>query len=166
MATINHLETKNKLVLYDANLKSDEQKQRLLYLSPDLVRWFDDDLVYQGKDWDKYFTPIEQVEEVFDQFVRGHPDMGRGDMKKLNPKGKHVWQFKTRDVRILGYFYRKNVFIAVCGAMRKDLCPSSKYNPLKERIINFRKNIGLDEPLYMKEKLLDELISIQNKSKA
>lgn len=153
MATINYLERKGALVLYKADLRAGEQKERALYFSPDLPYWIENHLDMQPKDRHKHLLPSEQVEEIFDQFVRGH-HMGRNDMKKLEPVGQHVWEFKTEDVRVFGYFYRKQIFIAVCGEMRKKLKPANqKYKHFINQVLKFRNSIDLDEPKYMEEEL-------------
>ena len=164
MATLNHLKTKGKLLLYEADLAPKEQKQRLLYLSPELVEWFEDFLDLQPRDRHKQLEPSEQVEEMFDQFVRGH-HMGRGDLKKFEPLKQGVWAFKPLDVRIFGYFYRPNVFVAVCGQMKKSLKGNKKkstnqrYKTYIDKTIGFRKSLGADDPAY-EEGDLNDLVSL------
>ena len=143
--------------MYELQLEAGDTV-RSLYLSPELAAWIDDYLVYQPKDRHKHLEPVEQVFEILDRYVKGRA-MERSEMKKMEPIGEHVWAFKPQDVRIFGYFYRPKVFIAVCGEMKKNLVPTKGkttnqlYKPFRQKVLNFRDGIDLDQPKYMKEGL-------------
>jgi hypothetical protein len=66
-----------------------------------------------------------------------------------------AWAMKTRDVRVFGYFPRKSTFVAVCGAMRKDLqghdgqTTNQLFRPMLEAVRQFARNLDLDPPKYL-----------------
>ena len=163
MTTLNNLVTSGALVSYEAALAIDELPERCLYLSLDLCDWLQNCLEYETRDRSKYMEPVEQVEQMFDKFVRGRDMMWNEAVGELDRIGKldsigSIWEFRPLDVRILGYFYIPNVFIAVCGDMKKNI--KRRYEPLKAKVRCFRDELDIDPPKYEARTNINELIQL------
>jgi hypothetical protein len=68
------------------------------------------------------------------------------DYKKLDPLRQHVWELKTPDVRVLGWFAKKRYFVAVCGELKDKIPKAKMYAPYVQSVVNFRENLDLDIP--------------------
>jgi hypothetical protein len=91
-------------------------------------------------------SPFEQVGQIFYDFARGRPMAYTVDYKKLEPHVDHVWEFKTPDMRIFGWFARKGHFIASCGGFKENLTSRKFYLPYIEATLNFCNSLDLNEP--------------------
>lgn len=135
-----------KLKRYEVDLEPCDEPNRYLYAAPTLVSWFDGPLAVAHRDRGRNLTPREQVEEGFYEFIKGDPMAYGKDCRKLDPLNRHVWELKTTDVRIFGWFPRIATFVMVGGAMRADLTDFASYKPHIDRVVRFRSALRLDEP--------------------
>lgn len=146
MATLQELCWRGLLIRYDADLGPHEQEHRSIYATEEFDEWVEDHLPYHEQDWHQTLTPLDQVDQMFADFVRGRRMSIGSDIKKLEPLGHHVWEMKPQDIRIFGYFYRKGVFIAACGEYKRNLKPARKYGPLIRTARDVMSGIPLDPP--------------------
>ena len=72
--------------------------------------------------------------------------------------GNGIWELKTRDTRILGFFHRRRVFVAVCGDMKRNLRRRTDYAPLVERVAITLGALDLDEPRTLPETEADAVL--------
>jgi hypothetical protein len=145
MATLEHLESLGLVVRHQPDLESWEMPNRMISLAPACVTWLDGLRAWQAKRG-RNLTPFDQVEQIFYDFILGRPMAYSVNYRKLDPLANHVWELKTIDVRIFGWFARRAHFIAVCGDF-KDNLPSAKfYKPRIESALAFRDSLDLDAP--------------------
>jgi hypothetical protein len=158
MATIEQKIASGELEKYEANLKPRELVDRIIYYSPDLTKWISNDLQQANRDFDQHLDPLDQVVILFDEFVAGRPMTFGFQIKKLASLNDYVWEMRPTDVRIFGYFYRKSIFIAVCGELKKNLTKNALYKPFIAEVVNFSKNINLDRPEKIMETRLKDVL--------
>ena len=83
------------------------------------------------------------------------------DCKKLHPLMNSVWELRTSDVRIFGWFPRRSTFVAVGGAMKRDLKGDAErkdpYQPFINEVVTFRAKLMLDNPKSLTGRLEDVL---------
>lgn len=91
-------------------------------------------------------SSYEQVEQALYDTVMKRPMRYGQDDRKLDPLIHHVWELKTEDVRLIGWFPCRATFIIVRGEMRKNLKPFSRYKPLIQDVVTFRNSLDVDEP--------------------
>lgn len=144
MATLAILERQGVLHRYETDLERDEQPERLLYCTQGFLGWFEDVLPSLVKDRGT-LKPYEQVDRALREFVTGRPLAYDQGLKVLNPVTHGVWELKTIDVRIFGWFAARNTFVAVNGAMRSTLVPASRYTPFIDEARHVRDSLDLDE---------------------
>lgn len=58
----------------------------------------------------------------------------------------NVWELKTEDVRLFGWFPQRAHFIAVCGSLKNAIRKARDYAPFIQKVIDFRTALELDEP--------------------
>ena len=143
MATLATLASSGAIIRHDPNLEIDEQPVRFAYLSPAAQTWCLTVLPGMTRDRGRNETPFEQV--LF-EFTVGRPMAYDVAYKKLDPLGQHVWELKTADVRLIGWFARKGCFVIVCAEMKRQLRQARLYRPLIDATVAFRASLDLDLP--------------------
>jgi hypothetical protein len=146
MATLEQACAAGWLVKYECDLEPDEMPQRVMFFAPDFERWLSTELIKVPNIDDRKISPHEQAEQILYEFIVGWPLAYDVGYKKLNPFTLHVWELKTPDVRILGWFARKAHFVAVRGLLKSALRHAKLYKPHIEDVVAFRTALALDEP--------------------
>jgi len=146
MATLATLATSGAIIQHDPDLEADEQPVRFAYASPAAHVWCRTVLPGMARDRGRNETPFEQVEQVLFEFTVGRPMAYDVTYKKLDPLGQHVWELKTVDVRLIGWFARKGCFVIVCAEMKRQLRQARLYRPLIDATVAFRASLDLDPP--------------------
>ena len=146
MATLAHLTERGKLKRYVAELEPPEQPERYVYASPAIEAWLTGALPQELCNWGSNLLPHEQVWVLLHDFVAGIRLIHTETCKQLDPLRDGVWELRTVDVRIFGWFPRRCTFLMVCGAMKKTLRRRVHYRPHIQRVIQFRASLDLDEP--------------------
>lgn len=112
MATLTTLVGRDDLVAVGGGLEDDEQPSRLLYAFPHVVDWLANALpVLRPLDPGTELVPLEQVDVLFHDFVSGEDFAYYERSHSLRPAELGVWELKTLDVRVFGWFPKKGVFV-------------------------------------------------------
>lgn len=122
--------------------------ERLFYGTDGFMAWFLEVLPFLERDRGS-LKPDEQVDRLLWEFVTGKPMAYQQGAENLEPKTAAVWELKTIDVRIFGWFAARGTFIAVNGALRSSLKPWEKYAPYIEEVTDVRDGLDLDEPKFL-----------------
>jgi hypothetical protein len=150
MATLQQVRSRGDLHGFDPDLEADELPQRYLYVTTDCRRWIEDVLTSAPRDLDKTLPPINQLDSLATQFVRGVRFVYGRDFKALDFLGYCVWELRTYDVRLFGYFYRRGIFIGVGGVLKKELANNKAYLAYRKQVRDFMQRIDLDPPPALK----------------
>lgn len=146
MATIAKLVTKGRVVRYEPHLGPREQKERTLYLLPQLVDWLREDVHDMEKKPHHQLSPYEQASSIFDAYSAGRPLTS--DFEKAMPVKHGIWKFKTPALRIFGWFVAPSQFIAAKGC---DI-GTGHGRSVNEQIKlaqELRRQLPLNEPKYI-----------------
>ncbi len=146
MATLDDIEQAGGLIRFDGNLEADEMPERALWHTPEYEAWIGDVLNLYAGTGRKKITPSDEVYSLSIDFILGRPMAYNVDLKKLDPIGHCVWEMKTAEVRVFGYFYLKKIFIAHHGEMKDYLKKRRCYAPHVQRVVEYMKSVGLDPP--------------------
>lgn len=112
MATLDQLVESGQLVKLGGGLGGHEMPERLLYAFPHVVEWLDQTLPDLGSELgDGKQSPLEQVDDLFYDFVSGFDLSYYERSHSMLPDELGVWELKTPDTRLFGWFPRKNAFI-------------------------------------------------------
>lgn len=116
MATQLDLDQQGVLFKLDA-LEQGVQPFREFYAVPGLHRWFDDTLPGMVSSWNIELSPLEQFVALAEIFCSGERLAYEKQFKPLTHILDGIWELKTDDIRIFGWFHRKDCFI---GAVADD----------------------------------------------
>lgn len=151
MATLLELERRGFLARFDPQLGSRELENRQIYLSKAAQVWLEKKLPVLEAKWKSDQSPSVQVASLLADFCAGEKIAVRRQFHILNPRHHSVWELKTADVRLFGWFCFKDIFILVSCEEASTL-KSVKvgqpdlYQRNVEHVRNYRGNLQLDEP--------------------
>jgi hypothetical protein len=149
MATLLDLASTGKLVRLRPHLGPREQEDRIIYASPAFREWLETVLPSLHSDWAIETTPLEQFIERHASFAAGEClDFGN-HIRPLNPVSQGVWELKTPDLRVFGWFSAQDCFIAHQGELASLIKSRRLYSVYAEKVIRFREALDLDEPKYL-----------------
>ena len=159
MATIDSLIRQGLLVKYEPELPGPALQERVIYMTPYFQDWAEDDLKRHKPSKGTHLGPFYQLIDRFDIFCRGEFFEADRMFKMLLPKASAVWEMKTVDVRIFGYFVHKDCFIAVDGQLKSALRHSSRYQKHIGHVVQIRNRLGLH---WLKGAAYGDVISVKN----
>ena len=158
MATLEQLAAGGQLIRHEPDFEQWEMPSRFILYPPEFPGWYEGDFKNAPRVRGRNLSPYEQAEQILYEFMLGRPMAYDVDYKKLGPLGQHVWELKTPDVRIFGWFARRRYFVAVRGEL-KDKIPNAKlYGPYIESVVNFRTALDLDLPKAVTEIAKDAIL--------
>jgi hypothetical protein len=159
MATLFELCENGDLIRLDAGLSEGELDQRRIYLIPKVKDWIELDLPGLQSTWQIELTPAEQLYALFYQFCAGKKLVHGDRYKKLDPRDRHVWELKTGDLRIFGWFPSIDVFVvcAIHDATRVKKIPL--YAGFRDEVVRVRNAMLLDEPKCIEGNNYDDVLS-------
>jgi len=111
-------------------------------------------------------TPIEQLYAILVKYISGqklNTDPLWSDLKIIRPHENGVWEFRTTDLRIFGWFIWQDIFIAnsmfdadflkQTGLSVKSICNETAW---------FRKSLDLCQPVFVESEQVENVISNQD----
>jgi hypothetical protein len=160
MATLATLAGQGALVKIDVPLDGHEHPMRLLYCRPAFTTWLEGELPHKPVDRGGRQPPDEQVDDLIHRFVTGEPLADGQDLHPLTPVVDCVWELKTIDVRIFGWFPARDVFVAVNGGMAKRIKDLRMYPGYRDEVRMFRDRLDLDEPKHLQGSRVTHVLSV------
>lgn len=150
MATLIELEKASKVFKFDASLAPSQQEFREIYVFPKLRSWFENDLAKLESTWKIEETPIEQVDALTEIFCAGETLAFGWQFKPINHIRDGIWELKTADVRIFGWFVRKDCFIGTAADSKDRILERDLYAGYRDEAARFRSRLDLNEPKFVK----------------
>jgi hypothetical protein len=161
MATLDEIEAAGDLIRIDVPLDGDEQIWRRLYGTPAFVQWLDGTLptlattVVGGET-----TPAEQLDARFHEYVVGEPIQDDRRFKTLSwTPERHVWEFKTLDLRVFGWVPMRDHFICTFGDTKDRIELLRLYGRYIAQTAYVREQLPLDEPKFVPGKEYSDVLS-------
>jgi hypothetical protein len=144
-----------------------DREVREIFPTPPVGKWLDARLPDVETDgfFEGALCPVDQAMDLFRRFRTG--DMFRGDFapKPLNPRGRHVWELRTPDLRFFGWFHRVGVFVIAGVATKADLATARlSYSGFVEQTSFLRGQLELEEPKFVDGEL-EDVIQLSEKTK-
>jgi hypothetical protein len=146
MATLEHLATTDKLISHEPDLENGEFPERFIYFAPDFDAWLGQTLAGLDRRHRRNRTPYEQTEQILYNFIIGRRLAYGSGYHPLDPLSANVWELKSPDVRLFGWFPRRRYLVVVCGELKENLRKISDYTPHIRKVVAFRDALDLDEP--------------------
>ena len=163
MATAMVLENAGLIHKFDPALEPDEQEFRLLYASDRLRGWLENDLPAVTSQFNIELSPLEQFDAFVATYAAGLPLIFKRDFKPFTRKpiqslGDGVWYLKTQDLRIFGWFWKRDCFIGVVADTAARCKTYPLYHGYRGEVIRFRDQLDLDEPKFIASENPDDVI--------
>lgn len=159
MSTIIELADQQAVVRFDATLSRSQFALRRIYLMPRVVTWFQTTLPGLQSDWRVEVQPDQQLDDFLTVYVAGEPLTFDRQIKPLNHLGQGVWEMKTPDTRLFGWFVDRDCF--VCSAI--DIATRVKqlnlYPGYSGQAVTDRNTLGLNLPCYIASTDPNDVIS-------
>jgi hypothetical protein len=150
MATPLDLVDRGRLFKLDPDLGFGLQEFRVIYSSPRLKCWIQDVLPALESDRGLQLTPQEQLQAFVEEvFCPGDSLTYEWQFKPLTHIGDGIWELKTADIRIFGWFWKKDCFIGSAGDLKSRIMEMHLYRPYAEEAVRFRNDLDLDEPKFI-----------------
>lgn len=144
MATILSLTKAKTLSKFIPGLRPGEQEFRTLYAAPRFEKWVVETLPGLASNWQLDLTPQLQLDEYLINYALGNQLTFRRQFNPIRYRGEGVWELKTADVRVFGWFYRKDQFIALVGDEAWRVKEYGLYAGYAGEVVKFRDSLPLD----------------------
>lgn len=159
MSTIKELEKSGELIQVVVRLYRGERENRLFYALPAFVQWVSKDLPGLKPLDEHDMLPAEQFRSLLRDYLIGRRLNVSDDYKRLRPREKDVFELKTADLRIFGWFYRRDIFIASFGDSMERVKTHDLYDGYRDETVRLRAALPLNEPKWLQNVKEDDVIS-------
>lgn len=149
MATILDLAHRNELHKIIPKLSRRKQEERSIYVSSALKEWILRVLPTKESDWKLELSPLEQFAALANDFAAGQFLTYKLDFLPLRHVEDGIWELKTGDLRLFGWFPAKDCFIAHRLEMTTHIKEHKLYFGMAGEVATYRNNLELDEPKFI-----------------
>jgi hypothetical protein len=149
MATLIELERDGQLFRLDPQLEPTEQEWRSIYLSPTLKKWMQDVLPTLQSTWQVEIGPAQQLDALVEEFCSGTTLCYGPRFHPIEHVEDGIWQLKTPDLRIFGWFHVKDCFVGWRAELADFIKNHWLYHGFAGETARFRNKLNLDEPKFV-----------------
>ncbi len=161
MPTITDLVDSGAIVKIDVELASRDQPLRLLYGTPQFIEWLREILRSDEPSQRVGQTsPAEQIDDLFHSFLSGEPLIFTRQFRVVRAEENAVWELKTPDIRIFGWFMARDCFVAVFGNWADTIKDHDLYRGYRIAIRRLRRELGIDATLCVRGVEPDDVLSV------
>jgi hypothetical protein len=158
MATLHSVVRSGVLEKVDVDVSGRDVVCRSIFLLASAKPWFVDDLAnvtpffWQqngGTAGVRDLSAKEQVYDLWHGFITGEEIRTYEKLHIMRPGDRGVWELKTLDVRMFGWFYRPNTFIISRGIDAFSCKQHDLYAGLRDEAVRKRDELDLDLPKFV-----------------
>lgn len=149
MATILDLVEAGELIRVDPVLDSGVQEERLIYATPVVAAWVQTELPAIASQWDLELSPAEQLDALVATYAEGDVLSFELHFKPLHPHNDGVWELKTPDLRVFGFFSSRDCFVAVRIDTAQRVKEHGLYRGYVGEVVRARQGWDLDPPPFV-----------------
>jgi hypothetical protein len=161
MQTISNLLEIRAIVKLEVPLAPRQQPKRLLYGTPDFVEWLT--RIMCGDEPSNRLgdaTPSEQIDHLFHIYLSGLPMEFTRQFRMIRAEENAVWELKTPDIRVFGWFIEKDCFVAVFGDWADRVKEHDLYRGYRIAIRRLRRELNIDNNLCVQGVSPSDVLSI------
>lgn len=159
MATIVELTALGSLVKVDPALSVRQLEMRCIYLLPEAHTWLLEELPATDSNWNIEETPAEQFDTLVYEFCAGLSLPVDKRFKALIHRGGGLWELKTADLRLFGWFVHKDCFVVSDCDTAGRVKEVGLYRGYCDQAERRRNLLDLDEPKFITGDNPDDVIS-------
>ena len=149
MATVLELVLAQKLFKLDPALEANEREWRWMYALPDFKTRAENDLPTWVSQWQTEQSPTQQMDAFVEVYCSGETITYGQQFKPLIHLGDGAWQLKTPDLRLFGWFHKRNCFIGGAIDTAYKVKNHNLYAGYVGAIVRLRTQLDLDEPKFV-----------------
>jgi len=151
MATLLELIKQGSVLRWEVDLNPRQQVERVLLLLPRLAQRLDEVLPTAGSTWKIDETPAQQLDALTESFVAGEPLVIGRQVKYLDwhKRAQGVWYLKAADIRLFGWFPRRDHFLATSIGIAEQVKQIRLYHGFGTEVAYCRDQLSLEEPKYI-----------------
>ena len=162
MATVLQLQDVGKLVKLDPALEAGELEHRCIYALPGMIPRLRDELPAWTSQWKVEISPLEQYDAFLEVFCSGETLTFGPQFRPLNHLGEGIWEMKTPDLRIFGWFNVVDSFIAGAIDLAWNVKNGNLYAGHCGVVAHHRRLLDLDEPKFVRGEDPTNVVSSYN----
>jgi hypothetical protein len=114
-----------------------------------MADWLANTLPTLESDWGIERTPTQQLDSLVGVFASGEVLCFEQQFKPLGHLGEGVWELKTPDLRVFGWFPQRDCFIADRADLASRIKQHHLYRGYVGEVVRFRNDLDLDEPKFL-----------------
>jgi hypothetical protein len=149
MATLLELDRAAELFKLDPQLEPNEQEWRMIYLSPTLMRWMQDELPHLESTWKVEVDPTQQLDALVEEFCSGATLYYGPHFHPIAHVEDGIWELKTPDLRIFGWFHAKDCFVGWRAGLADFIKTHNLYHGFAGETAHFRNRLDLNAPKFI-----------------
>ncbi|MFN0045600.1 MAG: hypothetical protein ACKVOS_03955 [Sphingorhabdus sp.] len=149
MATLLDLVMTGEVIKVDPVLGPRELELRRIYLLPKACKWLSEILPNTDSNWNIEETPSEQLDALLYEFCSGMQLQVGIRFKALVHLGDGIWELKTADLRLFGWFTQKDCFVVSDCDEAGRVKEIGLYQGYCRQAVWRRDELNLDEPKFV-----------------
>ena len=161
MSTIEELVAAGEILPIEVEMSAGDQPMRLLYGTPGFICWLDE-IVNSAAPKSRLgeATPAEQIDDLFHAFLVGSSLVHTRQFRAIRAEKNAVWELKTPDIRIFGWFLKKDCFVGVFGNWADQVKDHDLYRGYRIAIRRLRRELGVDDSLCVQGVTPGDVVSL------
>jgi hypothetical protein len=149
MATVLELALAQCLCKLDPALEVGEREWRWVYGFPRFKECVQNDLPMWKSDWKIEESPNQQFDSLAEVFCSGETLTFGDQFHILTPAENGIWELKTADLRIFGWFWKKDWFIATNLERASYIKQHDLYRGFLDEAVRLRDGLNLTAPKFV-----------------
>lgn len=159
MSTLVLLKAEGLLDRWEPALRASEQALRGIYLYPRATRWLTEDLPGLEPSWNLEVDPAEELDAFANQFFIGAKIVFQRQVKPLRHIDSGVWELKTSELRLFGWFAVRDVFVCSAVDTATRVKTYSLYAGYRDQAVRDRDELDLDQPKFVSGEEIENVLS-------
>jgi hypothetical protein len=150
MATPLELDRRSALFKLDPDLAPGIEEVRQIFVAPRLKAWIENDLPMLESTWKIELSLQEQLQAFIEEvFCPGESLTYNWQFKPLTHIHDGIWELKTADLRIFGWFFVRDCFIGSAANQTDTIKRLHLYRAYAEEAVRLRNSLDLDNPKFV-----------------
>ncbi len=159
MSTLLDLVRVGELVRLDPALEGNELEWRIVYALPRLLPQLEEELPTYVSQWRVEVVPLQQFDFLLEMFCAGEALTFDRMFKPLTHIQDGVWELKTPDLRLFGWFPVKDCFVMAAMDTAFKVKTHNLYAGYANMVAYWRNQLSLDPPKFIPGKDPNDVVS-------
>ena len=135
------------------------QEFRCIYATPKFRTWIKDDLPKMTSALGLELSPEDQLFDLVQLFCSDDILTYGEHFKPLRCRGQGVWELRTPDIRVFGWFPLRDHFVGVVANDATFIKKHDLYDGYIGEVVRFRDQLNLDQPKFIQSERPQDVVS-------